>query len=79
MLDKIKIIKMNIRRKLRVLIYFAFLLCFILVSSFNRQKNELTKPLNDIKAFAHLGNYYSEKILGATALSKYRLSSDTND
>ncbi len=40
---------------------------------------ELTQTINDIGAFAQLGNYYSEKILGATALSMYRLSSDTND
>ena len=39
---------------------------------------ELTQSINDIRAFAHLGNYYSEKILGATELSKYRLSTDTN-
>lgn len=39
---------------------------------------ELTQTVNDIRAFAHLGNYYSEKILGATELSKYRLSADTH-
>lgn len=40
---------------------------------------ELTQTINDILAFAHLGNYYSAKILGATALAKYKLSSDGND
>lgn len=39
---------------------------------------ELTQTVNDIRAFAHLGNYYSAKTLGSTALSTYRLSSDTN-
>lgn len=39
---------------------------------------ELTQTVNDIRAFAHLGNYYSKKILGSTELSKYRLSSDAN-
>lgn len=37
---------------------------------------ELTQTVNDIRAFAHLGNYYSEKIMGATDLSMYVLSTD---
>ena len=40
---------------------------------------ELTQTVNDIRAFAHLGNYYSTKILGSTALAQYKLSSDTSD
>lgn len=40
---------------------------------------ELIQTVNDIQAFAHLGNYYSAKIMGAVALSKYRLSADTKN
>lgn len=37
---------------------------------------ELLQTKNDILAFAHLGNYYSEKIRGATELAMYNLTSD---
>ena len=40
---------------------------------------ELIQTVNDIRAFAHLGNYYSAKIMGATELSQYRLSSETKN
>ena len=38
---------------------------------------ELQQTINDITAFAHLGNYYSEKIRGATQLSLYTITSDS--
>lgn len=43
------------------------------------ENNELAQTVNDIRAFAYLGNYYSAKILGSTALAKYKLSSDASD
>ncbi len=39
---------------------------------------ELLQTKNDIMAFAHLGNYYSEKIRGATELSLYNFTSETS-
>ncbi len=39
---------------------------------------ELKLTKNDIMAFAHLGNYYSEKIRGATALSLYNFTSESS-
>jgi hypothetical protein len=39
---------------------------------------ELRVTKNDIMAFAHLGNYYSEKIRGATELSLYNFTSETS-
>ncbi len=42
-----------------------------------RGNAELQQTISDITAFAHLGNYYSEKIRGATALSLYNFTSET--
>lgn len=39
---------------------------------------ELNLTINDITAFAHLGNYYSEKIRGATELALYENTSDSS-
>ena len=45
---------------------------------FNVLKNkELRLWLNDMEAMAHLGNYYAEKILGATELAFFAKTGDT--
>jgi hypothetical protein len=36
------------------------------------EKNELTETLGDIRAMSHLGNYYANKIRGATYLKLYQ-------
>lgn len=38
---------------------------------------QLNLTINDITAFAHLGNYYSEKIRGATELTLFERTSET--
>lgn len=50
-----------------------------LVAGINpKNNNELKLTINDITAFAHLGNYYSEKIRGATELALFQNTSDTS-
>jgi hypothetical protein len=49
----------------------------LMIDGMNTSDNaELRLTKNDIMAFAHLGNYYSEKIRGATELSLYNFTSD---
>jgi hypothetical protein len=40
------------------------------------ENEELRLTLGDIEAFAHIGNYYSEKILGACDLAMFDASGD---
>ena len=49
-----------------------------LVASINpKDNNELKLTINDITAFAHLGNYYSEKIRSATELALFMNTSNS--
>ncbi|HYE72304.1 MAG TPA: alpha-glucuronidase family glycosyl hydrolase [Blastocatellia bacterium] len=43
------------------------------------QSKELRLTLGDLEAMAHLGNYYAEKIRGATALALYDLNGKAED